>query len=84
MNEDNQQGADSGRVGSQPCHIRRALALMEANFAAKLSRVELLHARRALHEDDLLRTRIVDLLQPRREMISRLRFAVDEELCRPA
>ena len=41
MNEIDQQGPDSGRVGSQPCHIRRALALMEANFAAKLSRVEM-------------------------------------------
>ena len=41
MNEDNQQGLDSGRVGSQPCHIRRAVALMEANFAAKLSREEM-------------------------------------------
>ena len=44
MNEIDQQGPDSGRVGSQPCHIRRALALMEANFAAKLSREEMARA----------------------------------------
>jgi AraC family transcriptional regulator len=41
MNEDNQQAPDSRRVKSQPCHIRRAVALMEANFAAKLSREEM-------------------------------------------
>jgi len=44
MNEDNQQGPNFGRVGSQPCHIRRAVALMEANFAAKLSREEMARA----------------------------------------
>ena len=44
MNEDSQRGPDSGRVGSQPCHIRRAVALMEANFAAKLSREEMARA----------------------------------------
>ena len=44
MNEIDQQGPDSGRVGFQPCPIRRAIALMEANFAAKLSREEMARA----------------------------------------
>jgi AraC family transcriptional regulator len=45
MNELNQHGPDdSGHVGSQPCRIRRAVALMEANFAAKLSRKEMARA----------------------------------------
>jgi AraC family transcriptional regulator len=44
MNVDSQQGPDSSHVGSQPCHIRRAVALMEANFAAKLSREEMARA----------------------------------------
>ena len=44
MNEDNQPGPDSGRVGSEPCRIRRAVALMEANFAAKLGREEMARA----------------------------------------
>src|ERR1700730_10059391 len=44
MNEVDQQGPDSGRVGFQPCPIRRAIALMEANFAAKLSREEMARA----------------------------------------
>ena len=44
MNEDNQQGPNSGRAGPQPCHIRRAVALMEANFATKLSRKEMARA----------------------------------------
>jgi AraC family transcriptional regulator len=44
MNEVDQQGPDSGRVGFQPCRIRRVIALMEANFAAKLSREEMARA----------------------------------------
>jgi AraC family transcriptional regulator len=44
MSEDNQQGPDSGGVEFQPCPIRRAVALMEANFAAKLSREEMARA----------------------------------------
>jgi AraC family transcriptional regulator len=44
MNEHNQHGPDSGHVGSQPCRIRRAVALMETNFAAKLSREEMARA----------------------------------------
>jgi AraC-like DNA-binding protein len=43
MNENNQSGPDCGRGRSQPCRIRRAVALMEANFAAKLSREEMAH-----------------------------------------
>jgi AraC family transcriptional regulator len=41
MNEDSPKGPDSSRFEPQPCHIRRALALMDANFAAKLSRKDL-------------------------------------------
>jgi AraC family transcriptional regulator len=44
MNEHNQHGPDSGHVGSQLCRIQRAVALMEANFAAKLSREEMARA----------------------------------------
>src|SRR5205823_3614004 len=44
MNEHNQHGPDSGHVWSQPCRIRRAVALMEANFAVKLSREEMARA----------------------------------------
>ena len=44
MSEHNQPGADSDHVGSQPCRIRRAVALVEANFAAKLSRKEMARA----------------------------------------
>lgn len=44
MNDINQQGPESGRVGFQPCRIRRAVALMEANFPAKLSREEMARA----------------------------------------
>jgi AraC family transcriptional regulator len=44
MNEHNHHGPDSGHVWSQPCRIRRAVALMEANFDAKLSRKEMARA----------------------------------------
>jgi AraC family transcriptional regulator len=38
------QGPDSSHAGYQPCPIRRAVTLMEANFAAKLSREEMARA----------------------------------------
>ena len=44
MCEDSQQGPDSTYVGSQPCPIRRAVGLIEANFAARLSREEMARA----------------------------------------
>ena len=44
MSEHDRSGPDSGHVGSQPCRIRRAVALMETNFAAKLSREEMARA----------------------------------------
>jgi AraC family transcriptional regulator len=44
MNETDQPGADLGPVGFQPCRIRRAVTLMEANFPAKLSREEMARA----------------------------------------
>ena len=42
--ESQKQGPDSRHLGYQPCRIRRAVALMEANFAAKLSREEMARA----------------------------------------
>jgi AraC family transcriptional regulator len=42
--ESQKQGPDSRHPGCQPCRIRRAVALMEANFAAKLSREEMARA----------------------------------------
>lgn len=44
MSEHGRLGPDSDHVGCQPCRIRRALALVETNFAAKLSRKEMARA----------------------------------------
>ena len=44
MSEHDRTGPDSDHVGSQPCRIRRAVALVETNFAAKLSRQEMARA----------------------------------------
>jgi AraC family transcriptional regulator len=44
MSEHDRTGPDSDHVAPQPCRIRRAIALMETNFAAKLSRQEMARA----------------------------------------
>jgi AraC family transcriptional regulator len=44
MRERERFGPDSDHVGCQPCRIRRAVALVETNFAAKLSRKEMARA----------------------------------------
>jgi AraC family transcriptional regulator len=44
MSEHDRPGQDSDHVGFQPCRIRRAVALVETNFAAKLSREEMARA----------------------------------------
>jgi AraC family transcriptional regulator len=44
MSEHDRTGPDFDHVESQPCRIRRAVALVENNFAAKLSRKEMARA----------------------------------------
>ena len=44
MSEHDRAGSDGDHVGSQPCRIRRAVALVETNFGAKLSRKEMARA----------------------------------------
>ena len=44
MSEHDRTGADFDHVESQPCRIRRAVALVENNLAAKLSRKEMARA----------------------------------------
>lgn len=44
MSEHDRTGSDGDHVGSQPCCIRRAVALVETNFGAKLSRKEMARA----------------------------------------
>jgi AraC family transcriptional regulator len=44
MSEHDRPAQNSDHVGSQPCRIRRAVALVETNFAAKLSREEMARA----------------------------------------
>jgi AraC family transcriptional regulator len=44
MSEHDRSGPDCDHVGSRPYRIRRAVALVETNFAAKLSRQEMARA----------------------------------------
>ena len=68
--------------------LRRNADDLHAGAARDVHRVDdvaVLHLRITLHEDDLLRARIVDLLEPRGRVDPRVTFSrVDRSTCRPA